>query len=44
MLAFAKAEYLERIAKTKQRMEILGIEVLCVTDPANLCYLTGYDG
>lgn len=44
MLSFEKSEYLERIAKTKQRMEDNGIEVLLVSDPANMHYLTGYDG
>ncbi|WP_423808698.1 M24 family metallopeptidase [Pontibacillus yanchengensis] len=44
MLAFDKSEYLERIQKTKQRMLHEGIEVLLVTDPANMNYLSGYDG
>ncbi len=41
---FTRAEYLNRIAKTKARMEKAGIEVLMVTSPANMFYLTGYDG
>lgn len=44
MLYFEKSEYLERLAKTKQRMQTQGIEVLLISDPANMCYLTGYDG
>ena len=44
MAVFERAEYLERIAKTKRRMEGAGIEVLLVTSPANMYYLTGYDG
>ncbi len=44
MLPFEKAEYLERIAKTKASMEARGIDVLLATDPANMNYLTGYDG
>jgi Xaa-Pro dipeptidase len=40
---FERSEYLERAAKTKQRMEAAGIEVLVAADPSNLCYLTGYD-
>ncbi len=44
MPTFEKAEYGERLAKTKARMEANGIEVLLATDPANMCYLTGYDG
>ncbi|MYL54680.1 M24 family metallopeptidase [Pontibacillus yanchengensis] len=43
-MAFDKSEYLERIQKTKQRMLHEGIEVLLVTDPANMNYLSGYDG
>ncbi|XNQ61988.1 M24 family metallopeptidase [Alkalihalobacillus sp. 1P02AB] len=37
-------EYQERMKKTKERMATKGIEVLLVTDPANMNYLTGYDG
>ncbi|WP_088007452.1 M24 family metallopeptidase [Indiicoccus explosivorum] len=43
-MAFATAEYKERMRKTKERMESQGIEVLLITDPANMNYLTGYDG
>ena len=43
-LPFSVPEYRERIARTKQRMERQGIEVLLATDPANMNYLTGYDG
>jgi Xaa-Pro dipeptidase len=41
---FSIAEYKSRLAKTKERMYRESIEVLLVTDPANLNYLTGYDG
>ena len=44
MAIFSNEEYLSRIAKTKQRMLDAGIEVLIVADPANMNYLTGYDG
>lgn len=37
-------EYKERIRKTKKRMAAEGIDVLLVTNPANMNYLTGYDG
>ena len=40
MPIFDKSEYLERIEKTKYRMERTGIEVLVVVDPANMNYLT----
>jgi ectoine hydrolase len=44
MLPFAKTEYLERIRRTKERMAALRIDTLLVVDPANMHYLTGYDG
>jgi ectoine hydrolase len=44
MTLFTKDEYLDRIEKTKKRMNSAGIEVLIVSDPANMNYLTGYDG
>ncbi|MGG1674115.1 M24 family metallopeptidase [Neobacillus sp. NRS-1170] len=43
-MSFSKHEYKERIHKTKERMAEKGIEVLLITDPANLNYLSGYDG
>jgi Xaa-Pro dipeptidase len=44
MVLFAIEEYLARVRKTKARMESAGIEILVVSDPANMNYLTGYDG
>ena len=41
---FPKDEYLARIAHTKASMQEKGVDVLLVTDPANMNYLTGYDG
>jgi ectoine hydrolase len=41
---FSVSEYMERIKKTKARMAEEGIEVLLTTNPANMNYLTGYDG
>ncbi len=43
MTLFEKSEYLVRLERTKDRMEKAGLEVLIVTDPANMNYLTGYD-
>ena len=43
-LPFSRLEYNRRLGKTKARMAEAGIEVLFVTDPANMNYLTGYDG
>jgi Xaa-Pro dipeptidase len=41
---FTEDEYRRRIEKTRQRMSEAAIEVLVVSDPANMNYLTGYDG
>ncbi|TDJ63014.1 MAG: M24 family metallopeptidase [Proteobacteria bacterium] len=43
-MAFEKSEYLVRIRKTKKSMADQGIDVLLATNPANMNYLTGYDG
>lgn len=43
MALFQKSEYLERLERTRDRMEKAGLEVLVVADPANMNYLTGYD-
>lgn len=42
-LPFDEAEYLQRITNTRKRMEGRGIDALVVGEPANMCYLTGYD-
>jgi len=44
VLYFDVVEYKERLEKTKRRMADSGMEVLIVTDPANMNYLTGFDG
>jgi Xaa-Pro dipeptidase len=41
---FTKEEYQQRVRKTKEMMDKGGIEILLVTDPANMNYLIGYDG
>ena len=43
-LNFSRAEYAERLAKTRRAMERAGIDLLIVTDPSNMHWLTGYDG
>ncbi len=43
-MAFEKSEYLARIRKTKKSMADQGVDVLLATNPANMNYLTGYDG
>ncbi|MCF8074688.1 MAG: M24 family metallopeptidase [Desulfotignum sp.] len=44
MTLFSRTEYLDRIQRTKAAMAKKGIELLVVCDPANMNYLTGYDG
>jgi Xaa-Pro aminopeptidase len=44
MPVFKEQEYQERIRKTKKRMQEEGIDVLFISQPANMNYLTGYDG
>ncbi|PBB05153.1 MULTISPECIES: M24 family metallopeptidase [Salimicrobium] len=43
VLPFDITEYQNRLDKTKKRMEENGLEVLCITNPSNMNYLTGYD-
>ena len=43
-LNFERSEYRDRIARTRTAMEEAGIELLYVTDPSNMAWLTGYDG
>lgn len=42
--AFSKSEYAARVAAAKNRMAAAGIDALVVTEPANMGWLTGYDG
>ena len=44
MALFSRKEYLKRITDTKTAMYKRGIQILVVCDPANMNYLTGYDG
>ncbi len=44
MLYFEVSEFRARLRKVKASMYRQGVEVLLVTDPANMNYLTGYDG
>ena len=43
-LHFSRDEYAARIAKTRKAMQKQGVEVLLVSDPSNMAWLTGYDG
>ncbi len=40
---FAESEYGRRQSAVRQRMAAAGIDVLLVSDPANINYMTGYD-
>ncbi|KKB40099.1 M24 family metallopeptidase [Bacillus thermotolerans] len=44
MLPFSIEEYKLRVKETKKKMLEQGIEVLLVTNPANMNYLSGYNG
>src|SRR6184192_1957312 len=43
MAAFPSEEYEKRLERTRVKMGEAGVDVLLVTDPANMNYLTGYD-
>jgi ectoine hydrolase len=44
MSAFESAEYLERLRRTQSAMAQRGIDLLFVTTPENINYLSGYEG
>ncbi|MFU2486672.1 aminopeptidase P family N-terminal domain-containing protein, partial [Thauera sp. WH-1] len=43
-LPFTRVEFDARLATTRAAMAARGIDVLIVTDPTNMYWLTGYDG
>jgi len=43
-MVFDRDEYRERLSRCRKAMAERGIEVLIESDPANMNYLTGYDG
>ena len=43
-LLFSSSEYDSRLHRARAGMEKLGLEVLIVSDPSNMNWLTGYDG
>lgn len=43
-LRFTRAEFTARLDKTRRAMEAKGVDLLIVTDPSNMNWLTGYDG
>ena len=42
--AFSILEYQSRLEKTRLAMQKAELEVLLLTDPSNMAWLTGYDG
>lgn len=44
VLRFSRGEYSDRVAKTRKAMQEAGLELLIVSDPSNMAWLTGYDG
>jgi ectoine hydrolase len=43
-LPFSREEYAQRLLKVRESMERAGFDVLVVSDPSNMAWLTGYDG
>lgn len=43
-LPFSTKEYAARLAKTRRAMAEAEVELLIVTDPSNMAWITGYDG
>ena len=41
---FAPDEYTRRLSETKSRMVAAGFDLLVCQDPANMGWLTGFDG
>ncbi len=41
---FTEAEYERRVSRTKARLREENLDAIVVSDPANMNYLTGYDG
>ena len=41
---FDRAEYARRVADTKRRMQAAGFDLIICQDPANMCWLTGFNG
>ena len=43
-LNFSRAEFAQRLDKTRRAMAAQGVELLIASDPSNMHWLTGYDG
>ena len=44
MAYFTAAEYAARLSATRSAMQARDIDLLLITDPSNMAWLTGYDG
>jgi len=42
--SFNLSEYAARVTATKERMQEFGFDLIICQDPANMCYLSGFDG
>ena len=42
-MMFEKAEYMARLEKVKKSMAEKGMDVLLISNPANMCYLMGHN-
>ncbi|MBA3326214.1 MAG: ectoine hydrolase DoeA [Rhodobacteraceae bacterium] len=43
-LKFSRSEFADRLAGARRAMEARGVDLLIVSDPSNMAWLTGYDG
>ena len=43
-LDFSREEFADRIGKTRSAMDERGLDLMIVSDPSNMAWLTGYDG
>ena len=43
-LPFSRTEYSDRLARVRTEMARRGLDLLIVSDPSNMAWLTGYDG
>ena len=43
-LPFGPLEYQRRLSKTRHGMQAADLDMLFITDPSNMAWLTGYDG
>lgn len=44
VLKFSRDEFAARLARTRDEMARRGLELLIISDPSNMAWLTGYDG